>query len=189
MAFALLIIGIILIVSAIRNSASQLWTVLVGDFSGPGNFIYWIIALIIIGMVGYVKKLKALSDGLLVLIILALFLSKGNTSQPGGGFFKQLMSALGTTNTKQAPSIAGSSTGSTVTVGGSNSLIGGSSSTGAGTINIGINSGGIPQPGSVPGMGSIPWYDSWATPGWNEPGLGGGPITGGNTGGTDFWST
>lgn len=93
MSFALLIIGIVLLVSAIRNTQAGLVAVLRSDFTGPNNFTYWVIALIVIGAIGYVDKLKPLSDGLLVLIIVALFLSKG-------GFFNQFQSALKTTTGK-----------------------------------------------------------------------------------------
>jgi len=111
MAFALLIIGITLVVAAVRNTQGDLITLLIGDFTGPNNFIYWIVALLIIGAVGYVPKLKPVSDGFLVIVILALFLSKGRPDSKTGGFFKQFTDALGTTT--KAPA-----TGATGTTGG-----------------------------------------------------------------------
>lgn len=99
MAFALLIIGIVLVTAAIRDTQDELIGLLGADFTGAGNFIYWVAALVIVGSVGYVERLKPISDGLLVLIILALFLSKGNPKGAGGGFFQQFTQALGTTKT------------------------------------------------------------------------------------------
>ena len=108
MAFVLLIIGIFLMVSAVRNSYGQLLQLIVGDFTNQGNFTYWVIALLIVGAVGYVKPLKGLSDGFLALIIIVLLLSKGNPNAPSGGFFQQLTAQLkGTTagsGTTSAPS-------------------------------------------------------------------------------------
>lgn len=90
-----------MIVAAVRDTQGQLVTLLTKDFTGPGNFLYWIAALFLVGSVGYIDRLKPLSDGLLILILLALVLSRGNPKQPAGGFFKQLTDALGTT-TKSA---------------------------------------------------------------------------------------
>lgn len=131
MAFALLIIGIVMIVAAVRDTVNELITLLALDFSGSGNFVYWVIALIVVGSVGYVPKLKPLSDGLLVLIILALFLSKGDPTKNAGGFFKQFTDAIGTTKT--AATSAGNSAG--VVVGGAASLI--NSTTGTNWTQIG----------------------------------------------------
>lgn len=110
MPFALLLIGIVMLVAAVRNTQADLVTLIRSDFSGPGNFFYWVVALLVVGAIGYIPKLKPVSDGLLLAIILGLVLSKGNPKLPGGGFFKQFTAALSTTNTA-----AGSSTASTVT--------------------------------------------------------------------------
>ena len=108
MAFALLIIGITLVVAAVRGTHLNLIQLIWGDFTGPANFWYWIAALLLVGMIGYIPKLKALSDGLLVIIILSLLLARSNPKEPEGGFFKQLTDALGTT--KNASSSSPSST-------------------------------------------------------------------------------
>jgi hypothetical protein len=95
MAFALILMGLVMIVAAVRNQQSQLVCLIQGDFSTQGNFLYWIVALLIIGAVGYVEKLKPVSDAFLVLIILVLFLASGNSAKlPGGGFFKQFTEAI-----------------------------------------------------------------------------------------------
>jgi hypothetical protein len=100
MAFALLLVGLVMIVSAVRNTQDALVCLIKGDFtttgSNTGNFLYWVVALLIIGAVGYINKLKPVSDAFLVMIILALFLASGDPAKmTGGGFFKQFSSAIG----------------------------------------------------------------------------------------------
>jgi hypothetical protein len=102
MTFALLAIGVILITVAVRGTQDDFVTLLKGDFSGPGNFWWWIAALLIIGAIGYVEKLKPLSDGLLLVILLALVLTRGSPSYPGGGVFQQLTTAMQALNSQPA---------------------------------------------------------------------------------------
>lgn len=107
MAFALLIIGITLVVASVRGTHMSLISLIYGDFSGPGNFWYWIAALLVIGAIGYVDKLKPLSDGLLVVILLALVLGKGDPKKnPGGGFFQYVQDALKSTTSASAGSVS-----------------------------------------------------------------------------------
>jgi hypothetical protein len=86
MPFALLLIGIVLLVAGIRNTQCILFAEVEGDFTGTDNFFYWFLAIMIIGALGYVPKLKPISTALLVLVVVVLFLYKGQN----GGFFQQL---------------------------------------------------------------------------------------------------
>ena len=99
MPFALLIIGAVLLASAVTGTSDTLFSLVWSDFTtgpkGPG-FIYWFVAVIIIGSIGYIPAFKTASTAFLVLVILVLFLSKGNPSGSGGGFFGQFTSALST---------------------------------------------------------------------------------------------
>ncbi len=152
MAFALLIIGITLIVAAVRNTQGTLVDLLIRDFSGEGNFVYWIVALLLVGSVGYVPRLKPISDGFLVIIILALLLSRGNPKSASGGFFEKFTEALGSTKTP------GTTSGSAVNVG-----VGGVnvSVPSSGTGNIGrtladiIKNGTVPRGTTPPPSGSM----------------------------------
>lgn len=95
MAFSLIIIGSVLLIAGIRNTVTGdggLFTLLQGDFTGPNNFIFWIAAVLIIGAIGYIPKLQPISTGLLVLIIIVLFLSKGSSD-----FFTRFVSGLNST--------------------------------------------------------------------------------------------
>jgi hypothetical protein len=96
MAFSLIIIGAVLLIAGIRNTVDGdggLFTLLQGDFTGPNNFIFWLAAVLIIGAIGYIPKLQPISTGMLVLILIVLFLSKGSTD-----FFQKLVSGLGSTS-------------------------------------------------------------------------------------------
>lgn len=88
MPFALLIVGIVLVVSAVRGTTDNLTTLVKGDFTGQDNFIYWFVSILIIGALGYIDALKGLSRMFLALVIVVLFLRNG-------GFFQQAQSALG----------------------------------------------------------------------------------------------
>jgi hypothetical protein len=87
MPFALLIVGIVLLSAALRGQAGTLFSTLKSDFTGSGNYIYWVVAILVVGSVGYVKKLQPISDAFLGLVLIVLFLSNK-------GFFSQFMSAL-----------------------------------------------------------------------------------------------
>jgi hypothetical protein len=99
MAFALLIVGLMLTTVAVRGTDQQFVQLVKNDFSGPGNFWYWVVSLLVIGMLGNVKALKPLADSLLILILVALILTRGSPSFPGGGVFQQFTNALKTTTT------------------------------------------------------------------------------------------
>jgi hypothetical protein len=87
MPFILLLLGILFVVIGYRNTCSQFIALIKGDFQGPGNFLYWILALLVIGSIGYFDKARGVANALLALIIVALFLNRQ-------GFFVQLNNAV-----------------------------------------------------------------------------------------------
>ena len=56
MAFALLIVGMSLVVVSVRNTQATFTARVANDFKGSGNFLYWIVAILIIGAIGYIPK-------------------------------------------------------------------------------------------------------------------------------------
>lgn len=109
MAFALLIIGIFLLVSAVKGTQGDLFNLIQVDFQGQGNFVYWFVAILAIGALGYIPKLKPISVGLLTLVIAVLVLKKGDPTGIGGGLFSQLSAGLqSTTTATAAPVLVGS---------------------------------------------------------------------------------
>lgn len=96
MPFALIFLGILFVVVGYRGTQGDLVELLKGDFTGQGNFIYWIVSIIVVGAVGYIPKLKSISDGFLVLILLVLFISNQ-------GFFSQFTSQISNRTPSLAP--------------------------------------------------------------------------------------
>lgn len=84
MPFAFLIIGAAFIIAGVRGTDDQLLTLIKGDFTGSPNYLSWMLAILLIGSLGYVETLKPVSRIFLVLILVVLFF-KADT-----GFFPQL---------------------------------------------------------------------------------------------------
>lgn len=103
MPFVLLIAGTVLLVAAVRNTQDNLFSLIKGDFTGPNNFIFWFIAILAIGAVGYIPKAKPISTAFLVLVVLVLVLTRGNPNNAGGGFFAQFSSQIQPAQVKVTP--------------------------------------------------------------------------------------
>lgn len=93
MPFALAIVGLVLVISGVRDTTGNLVTLVKGDFTGDNNFIYWFIAILIVGGAGYVSDLRGLSRAFLALLLVVLFLSENKTNG-NGGFFSQFTSSI-----------------------------------------------------------------------------------------------
>ena len=102
MPFALIIIGTVFLVAGVRDKSDELLTLLKSDFTGPDNFLYWMVSILLIGAIGYIKPAQPFSRAFLVLLIVVLFLTNGNPKLNGGGFFAKFNSQLfgNTPNTK-----------------------------------------------------------------------------------------
>ena len=72
MPFLVLLIGAILIIAAWRNTHGQLFSALGQDVPG---FLKWALAVVAIGMLGYVPGLKPISRMLLALVIVVIVLT------------------------------------------------------------------------------------------------------------------
>jgi hypothetical protein len=92
MPFALVVFGVLLFVIAIQGVAtvkafgSQFYGDLFGT-NGKGGFVLWALALVVVGLIGYIPQLKKPSDAFMGLIILGMVLHNGN-------FFGQAESAI-----------------------------------------------------------------------------------------------
>lgn len=87
MPFALVLVGIVLVIAGARDTASALGTQLKADFTGDNNYTYWVLAFLGAGSVGYVQVLKPLSHMFLALLIIVIILKNG-------GVFDKFMQAL-----------------------------------------------------------------------------------------------
>ena len=90
MPLALLVIGILFITAAVRGKQDLLFDTLKDDFTGPNNFIYWFIAIFLIGAIGYYKPAKPLANAFLTLVILVMFISNR-------GFFQRFIEQINST--------------------------------------------------------------------------------------------
>jgi hypothetical protein len=83
MPFALILVGVVLIVAAVRNTVTNsattpgLVTLVKGDFTGNNNFTYWMVVILVLGALGYIDAIKPLSRIFMALVIVVLFLSNG----------------------------------------------------------------------------------------------------------------
>ena len=92
MPLAVILVGIVLVLTTLRNTHKQLGTQLQADFTGSGNFIIWASALVVIGLIGYIPGMSKLSKGFMVLVFLGIFLANK-------GFFAQFNSAISSGST------------------------------------------------------------------------------------------
>lgn len=87
MAFVLVIAGMLMIVTGAKGTYAQFGAQVASDFTGPGNFTYWLAAIGSVGALGYVDALRTVSRLFLALILIAMVLANK-------GFFNQLTAAL-----------------------------------------------------------------------------------------------
>lgn len=96
MPLALIIIGVVLFITAIRGTTDRLGVQIRKDFTGPGNFLIWILALGSVGAVGYVKELRPISNAFLVLLLIVFILA---ANKGGKDFFSSLVTQITGTQT------------------------------------------------------------------------------------------
>lgn len=88
MPYALIVIGLAMIVTAANNTHVQLATQLRSDGTA---FLKYLVAFGIVGSAGYVDSLRVLSRTFMLLIVLAMILANSKT---GRGFFGNLQDAI-----------------------------------------------------------------------------------------------
>ncbi len=83
MPFLLIVLGAILTLSGVHGTEKQLFSLVKNDFfpaQGHG-FIYWVMAIAVVGGLGYVPKLESLSRWFMLLLIIVLIVSHGGVFQ------------------------------------------------------------------------------------------------------------
>ena len=73
-----LFVAILLIASGITGKTGDLWDLFKGDMTsknGVAGFPVWMLALFLVGAIGYARELKPLSNAFLVLVFLGMILS------------------------------------------------------------------------------------------------------------------
>jgi hypothetical protein len=94
MPFAFLVIGLSLVITGANDTYKPLGNQLLKDFTGKGNFTYWVVAIGAIGAIGYFQPFRDVTRYFMGLVVLAMFLAQGNPKNPGGGFFEQFKKAI-----------------------------------------------------------------------------------------------
>lgn len=76
MPFAFVIIGLLLIITSLQNTYNAMGSQLAKDFTGANSFSVWALGIVLVGAIGYSETARPFSRAFLVLIILAMLLSK-----------------------------------------------------------------------------------------------------------------
>lgn len=98
MPLAFLAIGALFLVAGIRGTVgdkdgqSGLVTLLKGDFTGQNNFLMWLVALFVLGALGYIPGFKGIANALLVLVVIVIVIV--NDRNGSGGFFATFNAAI-----------------------------------------------------------------------------------------------
>lgn len=92
MPYALVTIGLILVITGARNTYARLGQQLQSDFTGNQNFVFWIAALGSVGALGYIQQLRAFATMFMALIIVALLLAEQKNNSTG--FFGKFITDL-----------------------------------------------------------------------------------------------
>jgi hypothetical protein len=91
-----LFVAVVLIVTGLNGTTSQLSKLVMGDLKGDSktpSFFAWIIAIFVIGALGYIKAIRPISIAFMVLLILVILLV--NNKSTSGGFFINFTKATG----------------------------------------------------------------------------------------------
>lgn len=100
MIFGLILLGLLLMDTAIKGTQHELGQQLQSDLIGANGFIVWIFAILAIGAIGYIPGLKTASNYLLALLLTVVVIRNG-------GVFQQFQTALQqASQSGPAPSIA-----------------------------------------------------------------------------------
>jgi hypothetical protein len=146
MPFVFIVLGLLLLIVAFNGTQGALVALLKSEFTGPGSFVPFAAAIMILGAVGYIKPAKPIADGMIGLVILAMIL--GNK----GRFFSAINTGL---SNPVAPSVAatGGGASSSSMIGSANaatpSSTGSGAATGANLLPVynqqGVNVGTVQQ--------------------------------------------
>lgn len=75
MPFVFAVLGVVFITAGVRGKTLDLIALIKDDFSGQPNYFEWMIAIFLVGAIGYVDELRTISRMFLTLLILGLLFS------------------------------------------------------------------------------------------------------------------
>lgn len=97
MPFVLLVLGLLFLVVAVRGTQDQFFALLKGEFTGTNNFLVWVLAIVILGLIGYLKPIRPVAHAMIGLIILVMIIANK-------GIFAQFNNAIRNPTASAAPS-------------------------------------------------------------------------------------
>lgn len=74
MPFVFLIVGVLFLVLARNGTQGDFETLLKSEFSGQHSFFVWASAIVILGLIGFFRPVRPITDAMIGLIILVLIL-------------------------------------------------------------------------------------------------------------------
>lgn len=96
MPFALVFVGVVMLVAGVRAKQDELYTAVKGDVSGSGSYVGWMVSILFIGALGYIEAIRPISRAFLVLLVIVLMLRNGGFWQK---FNEQVFSSQPKTDT------------------------------------------------------------------------------------------
>ena len=111
MPFVFGIFGVLLLVSGVRGKSSDLFALLKSDFTGKPNYFQWMIAIFVVGSIGYIKQLSTISRMFMFLVMAGLLyqnkqvLSEFGTQENAAPLTTTNTSTTATTNTSTTPQL------------------------------------------------------------------------------------
>jgi hypothetical protein len=144
MIFGLLIVGLVLISSALKNTEHELAQLLQDDILGTSGFLTWAGALMAIGAIGYLPGMRQTSRYLLALIGVVMIVRNGGAFANAQAAIMSA-SALGPAPSVKSLTVSATSAGSASSGGsaGAGASAGGTGSTASGGDNTGAAIGTI----------------------------------------------
>lgn len=91
MPWALLFIGLIFMVAAVKGNHGDLFKLLKKDMTGSDNFIVWVMSIVFLVLIGNIKSVKPIADSFILLLLIALVLS---SRKSGKNIFADFISQI-----------------------------------------------------------------------------------------------
>ena len=88
MPFVFIFLGLLFLVVAVRGTQGQMFTLLKSEFVGTNSFVPWASSIVVLGLIGYARPIRPITDSLIGLILLVILLANH------GGFFTQFNNAI-----------------------------------------------------------------------------------------------
>lgn len=75
MAWGFIFIGMLFGIAAYKKKHQELFDLLKDDFTGEGNFFYWVLAIIALVALGSFRPIKPVTDAFLGLVVLVIIIA------------------------------------------------------------------------------------------------------------------